>query len=1045
MDQLTDFFKKLLDSSDWPPRWHCGNWTEFHGWLYIISDLLIWSAYFAIPIVIIKYITRRQDAKFVKLYFFFAAFILACGATHFLDAIAFWIPVYRLSALVRFITGVISWITVYNIVKLLPVAFSLKSQQQLEAEVEQRKKAEEALVALTATQEERINERTAALQSSEKQYRYLFINNPMPMWIVDTTNFYFLDVNEAAIDHYGYSREEFLSMTSLDLRPDDEKERFMQTEYMANIEDATHRGVWKHLKKDGSLVYADVVAHDIVFEGKIARFVLANDITENIKAQQTLIENQALLNAIINNSTTVIYVKDLDGRYILINERYAQLFHIPKEEIVGKTDHEIFPKDIADAFREMDVRVAKSDHALTEQEVAPHDDGMHTYISVKSTLKSSAGKPYAIFGISTDITDFKVVEDSLRRSLREVSDYKYALDESAIVAITDQKGIIKHVNNQFCKISKYSAEELIGQDHRIINSGYHPKSFIRDLWVTIANGKVWRGELKNKAKDGTFYWVDTTIVPFLNDKGKPYQYVAIRADITERKLAEENLKRSLKEISDYKYALDESSIVAITDQKGIIKYANENFCKISKYSEEELIGQDHRIINSGYHPKEFIRNLWVTIANGRIWNGELRNRAKDGTIYWVDTTIVPFLNEQGKPYQYVAIRADITERKLAEENLKRLLKEVSDYKYALDESSIVAITDQKGIIKYANENFCKISKYSAEELIGQDHRIINSGYHPKSFIRELWVTIANGNIWHGELKNKAKDGTYYWVDTTIVPFLNEQGKPYQYVAIRADITERKKAEEEIHSLNNELEKRIKERTADWEASNKELESFSYSVSHDLRAPLRAISGFATILKEDYVERLDNEGNRILDTIMVNAGRMGRLIDDLLQFSRLGKKSLTYANIDMTALATSCVGELLQDKNAAKYVIDVKQMPDASGDASMMRQVWLNLIGNAIKYCSKTERPVIEIGAEQKNGYPVYFIKDNGAGFDMQYAHKLFGVFQRLHSEDAFEGTGVGLALVYRIISKHKGKIWAEAAVNKGASFYFYLPYKHFYI
>src|SRR5439155_68172 len=184
-----------------------------------------------------------------------------------------------------------------------------------------------------------------------------------------------------------------------------------------------------------------------------------------------------------------------------------------------------------------------------------------------------------------------------------------------------------------------------------------------------------------------------TIVPFLNEQGKPYQYVAIRADITERKLVEENLKNSLKEISDYKYALDQSSIVAITNQKGIITYANKNFSKISKYSAEELVGQDHRIINSGYHPKEFIRNLWVTIANGKIWRGELKNKAKDGSFYWVDTTIVPFLNDEGKPYQYVAIRSDITEKKNSQEQLQQTIIELFAYKYALDESAIVAITD----------------------------------------------------------------------------------------------------------------------------------------------------------------------------------------------------------------------------------------------------------------------------------------------------------------------------------------------------------------
>lgn len=299
--------------------------------------------------------------------------------------------------------------------------------------------------------------------------------------------------------------------------------------------------------------------------------------------------------------------------------------------------------------------------------------------------------------------DSKENSSDYRNILKEISDYKYALDESCIVAITDQKGIIKHANYNFCKISKYGYDELIGQDHRIVNSGYHSKDFIRNLWITIANGKIWRGEMKNKAKDGTHYWVDTTIIPFLGEHGKPYQYVAIRSDITSRKIVEENLKKSLKETSDYKYALDESCIVAITDQKGIIKHANDNFCRISKYSPEELIGQDHRIINSGYHPKEFIRNLWVTIANGKIWRGEMKNKAKDGTYYWVDTTIVPFLNEQGKPYQYVAIRDDITDRREVEEKLiesNRLYSFLSSIN-----QSIVHISGEKALL----DNACDVA------------------------------------------------------------------------------------------------------------------------------------------------------------------------------------------------------------------------------------------------------------------------------------------------------------------------------------------------
>ena len=255
----------------------------------------------------------------------------------------------------------------------------------------------------------------------------------------------------------------------------------------------------------------------------------------------------------------------------------------------------------------------------------------------------------------------------------------------------------------------------------------------------------------------------------------------------------DELQRSLFELDDIMYALDESSIVAKTDAKGVITYVNDKFCAISKYSREELIGKTHRIINSGYHSKEFFCEMWWTISEGRIWRGEVKNKTKYGEYYWVETTIVPSLRN-GKPFQYIAIRSDITERKLVEEELTLTLKELSDVQYALDESTIVAKTDARGIITYVNDRFCEISKYSREELIGKTHRIINSGYHPKPFFREMWQTITQGNIWRGDVKNKTKDGQYYWVTTTIVPFVKD-GVPIQYIAIRTDITDQKVKEE----------------------------------------------------------------------------------------------------------------------------------------------------------------------------------------------------------------------------------------------------------
>ena len=374
----------------------------------------------------------------------------------------------------------------------------------------------------------------------------------------------------------------------------------------------------------------------------------------------------------------------------------------------------------------------------------------------------------------------------------------------------------------------------------------------------------------------------------------------------------------------------------------------------------------------------------------------------------------------------------------AEPSLKASLREIEDLKTALDEHAIVAITDPQGRITYVNDKFCDISKYSREELIGQDHRIINSAYHPKEFIRDLWTTIARGKVWKGEIKNRAKDGSFYWVDTTIVPFLNEDGKPRQYVAIRADITQRKKAREEIQELNAELEQRVTRRTAELEAANQELEAFSYSVSHDLRAPLRAMNGFANIVLEDFARQLPGEARHYLDRIRSAADRMGALIDDLLTFSRLSRQPVKRRTVNTDTLVKTVLEELQPQRQDRQIEFRLGTLQICFGDPALLKQVWTNLLSNAIKYTRKQDQGVVQIDCASANGELVYSVRDNGTGFDMQYAGQLFGVFQRLHRADEFEGTGVGLAIVRRIVHRHGGRVWAEAEEGRGAAFYFTL-------
>jgi signal transduction histidine kinase len=235
------------------------------------------------------------------------------------------------------------------------------------------------------------------------------------------------------------------------------------------------------------------------------------------------------------------------------------------------------------------------------------------------------------------------------------------------------------------------------------------------------------------------------------------------------------------------------------------------------------------------------------------------------------------------------------------------------------------------------------------------------------------------------------------------------------------------------------EQKVRDAEAETQKINKDLESFSYSVSHDLRAPLRSINGYSQILIEDYSEKLDEEGNRLLHVIINNAKKMGQLIDDLLEFSRLGRQEIRKAGVDITDQVNIIAGELIEREGDRKIELTIGDLGMASIDASMMRQVWINLIGNALKYSRKNDITKVEIGKLEKNNEVVFFVKDNGAGFDMAYVEKLFGVFQRLHKNNEFEGTGVGLALVKRIIDRHGGRIWAEGKVGEGATFYLALP------
>ncbi len=363
--------------------------------------------------------------------------------------------------------------------------------------------------------------------------------------------------------------------------------------------------------------------------------------------------------------------------------------------------------------------------------------------------------------------------------------------------------------------------------------------------------------------------------------------------------------------------------------------------------------------------------------------------------------------------------------------LETTTRDLKNIRYALDKSAIVAIADKAGNITHANDKFCEISKYSREELIGKNHRIINSGFHPREFFVDLWKTISSGKIWEGEIKNRAKDGTYYWVYTTIVPFLDDSGKPFEYVSIRYEITQRKQAEEQLKSYAEKLE-----------VSNRELQDFASVAAHDLQEPLRKIQAYADRLTVKYREALGAEGCDFLDRMLKSASRMQRLIDDLLTYSRVTSKAQPFVPTNLNDVIKDVMADLEVRIERTKAKVEIGKLPTIDADAPQMRQLFQNLLANALKFHKDGQHPVVSVAGSIRGNNLVVEVTDNGIGFDEKYLDRIFTIFQRLHGRNEYEGTGVGLSVCRKIAERHGGHITARSSLDKGATFIITLPITH---
>lgn len=513
--------------------------------------------------------------------------------------------------------------------------------------------------------------------------------------------------------------------------------------------------------------------------------------------------------------------------------------------------------------------------------------------------------------------------------------------------------------------------------------------------------------------------------------------VGVGVDISRRKLAEKKLAESEREYRELVQLAN--SIILRWDRDGVITLMNDFGLQFFGYTRREILGRHviGTIVPETESTGRNLQNLMESIlADPKSFEQNVNeNLRRDGQRVWISWTNRIVRDNAGRVREILSIGTDITEKRWMEQSLA-----ASERKFStLFRVSPVAISlsTLDGVMLDVNDTFAKLFGMERDRIVGHKALELPGFYETPQHRAMLLETFKrDGRVRNFEMTRPRADGSLLATSASIEA-IEIDGQPLILSAV-VDITPQKEAQKELRELNATLEARVAERTTDLAASNKELEAFCYSVSHDLRAPLRTIDGFSRAIEEDYQHKLDAAGIDYLRRVRHAANRMGDLIDDLLNLSRVSRAEMKFERVDLTDLAQDVVDDLRQQDPRRSVEVTIEPGLTAEGDKNLIHILLVNLIGNAWKYTSKTGSPQIAVGCQDVDGTPTYFVRDNGAGFDPAYSHKLFQPFQRLHHADEFPGHGIGLATVLRIVRRHGGSVSAAGSVGSGAEFRFTL-------